>query len=264
MYREHRPLCPALRPLVACVWTLRIDAAAHGAGHRVLPDGCMDILFSLGGPPREETGDGPRPARYVVGAMTEPLDVRHAGALDLVGVRFRPGAAPGFVDVPAGELTDGLAPLDDVWGGRAGTTWSRLAEARGEAERMAILESALLAALREGEARLDRAVLGACRMVESAAGRLRVDDVVREVGVGRRQLERRFRAAVGLSPGAAARVQRFRSALAALEAHPAGSLARLAVAAGYHDQPHLTREFRTLAGETPGRWRARRGRVAEE
>ena len=260
MYREHRLLSPALRPLVACVWTLRAGPAPSGSGHRVLPDGCMDVLFSLGGPPREETAAGAPPARYVVGAMTRPLDVRHAGALDLVGVRFRPGAAPGFVDVPAGELTDGIAPLDDVWGALADEAWLRLAEARGRRARLEVVEEALLRALRDGHGRLDRTVLRACRAVAAADAPVRVDDVVREAGVGRRQLERRFRAAVGLSPGAAARVQRFRRALAALDARPEVPLARIAVTAGYHDQPHLTREFRALAGETPGRWRAlRRG-----
>src|SRR5687767_15659997 len=34
-----------------------------------------------------------------------------------------------------------------------------------------------------------------------------------------------------------------------------GSLASIALAIGYHDQPHLTRELKALTGRTPAAWR---------
>ena len=37
-----------------------------------------------------------------------------AGAA-LAGIRFRPGVARAFLGVPPAELTDGLAPLEDLW-----------------------------------------------------------------------------------------------------------------------------------------------------
>jgi len=47
VYREHPP--PAhLRAWVQCLWTLDSGAAALHP-HRVLPDGCIDILFEAGG-----------------------------------------------------------------------------------------------------------------------------------------------------------------------------------------------------------------------
>lgn len=263
MYREEPPLSPALHPLVERVWTLRADGPDGGRPHRVLPDGCMDVIFSLGGAPREEAGDALRPPHYAVGTMTRPLEVRHAGPLDLVGVRFRPGAASAFLDAPAARLTDGHLPLDEAWGALAEETWDRLAEAPvGWAARTTVVEEALLRTLRDGRHRLDHGVMAACRALEAARRTRRVDDLVREAGVGRRQLERRFQAAVGLSPGAAVRVQRFRRALRLLAARPPLPLARVALDAGYYDQAHLTREFRALAGETPGRWRSGGGAAA--
>ncbi len=258
MFREHRPQAPALLPLVERVWTLR-TAPGEGPGlQRVLPDGCMDILFSLGSAPREEGGEGRRPPSYVVGAMTGPQLVRHQGGVDLVGVRFRPGAAPAFLEVPAHEVTDGILPLDAAWAGLAAEARERLGEAERDDARVAALEGVLLRVLKRGRGRLDAAVVAACRAVEDTLGPLGVDALTREAGVGRRQFERRFRTAVGLSPGTAVRVQRFRRALVELR-RPGATLAGAALAAGYYDQPHLTRDFRALAGTTPGRWRGARG-----
>jgi AraC-like DNA-binding protein len=49
--------------------------------------------------------------------------------------------------------------------------------------------------------------------------------------------------------------------VAAADALPdAPRWARLAVAAGYYDQPHLIREFRSLAGLTPGEVHRERAR----
>ena len=75
-----------------------------------------------------------------------------------------------------------------------------------------------------------------------------------DLGIGRRRLEREFRAEVGLSPGAVARIARFQRAVTALAA--GASLARAAVTSGYADQPHLNRETRAMAGLTPAELRA--------
>ena len=70
------------------------------------------------------------------------------------------------------------------------------------------------------------------------------------VDLGERQLRRRFAAAVGYGPKTFARVIRFRAALGRIRAGE--PLASAALAAGYADQAHMTRELVALAGRTPG------------
>jgi AraC-like DNA-binding protein len=74
------------------------------------------------------------------------------------------------------------------------------------------------------------------------------------VGLGERQLRRRFDAAVGYGPKMLARVARFRRALALVRAGEPPAAA--AYEAGYADQAHMTREMRALAGRTPAALRA--------
>ena len=93
-YEEHEP-APALRAYVACYWTLLGDQAS---GHRVLPDGCMDLLFDLTAAPGADA--------TLIGTMSAPLLAPAAARARLFGVRFRPGEAFGFVGVPAGEIKD--------------------------------------------------------------------------------------------------------------------------------------------------------------
>jgi len=72
---------------------------------------------------------------------------------------------------------------------------------------------------------------------------------------GERRLQRIFREHVGLTPKEAARVARLRAALDVMRAGPTLPLGRVALRAGYYDQPHFNREFARLAGVAPGAWR---------
>jgi transcriptional regulator GlxA family with amidase domain len=92
----------------------------------------------------------------------------------------------------------------------------------------------------------------------SARGEVSISGLARETGWTSRHLGARFRAEIGLSPKAAARVVRFDRARRLLQrrvaAGGAPALADLAAACGYYDQAHLAREFRSLAGCPPSHW----------
>lgn len=227
---------------------------AGARGEAVVPDACLDFLFDLTDP-----GDA-----RLVGTMTRPLTVSRAGEMDLLGVRFRPGAVAAFADVPAHEVTDDIVALDVAWGLEAHALFERLREAPGTAERVALLDRTLVRRLGECAGVADPVALAAAGLVERTGGRIRIDDLARSTGLGRRQLERRFLAAVGIPPKTACRVVRFQNALARMHADPGASLSRVALLAGYHDQAHLTRDFGAFAGEPPGAYRARRGLTGDD
>ena len=105
-YQEYLP-SPVLRPYVACYWTFGCTGEqSAGRLHRVIPDACMDVLFSLGENPGDALPGEVGTATRVVGTMTRSLEFEQSGPMDLLGVRFRPGGAIPFVDVPASEVTD--------------------------------------------------------------------------------------------------------------------------------------------------------------
>ncbi|WP_374661799.1 helix-turn-helix domain-containing protein [Inhella sp.] len=70
-------------------------------------------------------------------------------------------------------------------------------------------------------------------------------------------LARGFRRRWGLSPSAYALSLRLDLAAARLRARPQEPVAEVAAACGFHDQAHLTRQFRAAYGQPPHRWRRR-------
>ena len=97
-------------------------------------------------------------------------------------------------------------------------------------------------------------------MAELTHGRRRVADLADTLGIGERQLLRRFDRAVGYGPKTLDRVLRLQRLLRALDAGRGDDLAWLALDLGYADQAHMTREAVRLAGRTPGELRQARGR----
>jgi transcriptional regulator GlxA family with amidase domain len=201
---QETPVHPVLDGLAVCTW---IDRPSSQPRHPVLPDACIDIVWD---------GAGLR----VAGPDTRPVAVDPQATF--VGIRFRPGAAPNVLGVPASE---------------------RLAESTGQAPQ--VLEQAVLA--RASTLQADPLIV---HLLDRLSQGEALDDLADGLGVSERTLRRRCATAVGYGPKTLERVLRFRRALALIR----GRLPLVAVAplAGYADQAHLTNEFQRLAGATPG------------
>ncbi len=82
-------------------------------------------------------------------------------------------------------------------------------------------------------------------------GVVRLRELAADYGISVRQLERRFRQSVGITPKVYARVARFQTALDAKLLRPQLSWLSIAHDLGYHDQMHMVHDFHELAGAAP-------------
>jgi len=217
-----------------------------GAPGRVLPDGCLDLMW-LGG------------ELVVAGPDTAAVGSGLARGTEIAAVRFRPGAAPAVLGVPAWELRDRRVPLAELWGADGVRLGERVGSVPGPAARVAVLEAAVRRRL-AGAPPVDpvsRAVL--------ARPARPVAVLAEAVGLSERQLHRRCLAAFGYGAKTLDRVLRLQRALALARSprRPAGGLAGLAAAAGYADQAHLAHDCRALAGATPSELLRRDGQERE-
>lgn len=87
----------------------------------------------------------------------------------------------------------------------------------------------------------------------------RIAPLAHESGLSARRFGQVFREEVGLSPKRFARLLRFRSVIDRIAAGRGVDSAQLAAECGFHDQPHLNREFRAFTGLTPGAYVAAAG-----
>jgi AraC-like DNA-binding protein len=183
----------------------------------------------------------------------------------------RPLGARALLGLPAGELAEIDVPADMVLGAACAELRDRAVAAAGWPERFAILDEILLRLASPADVAPE--VGWAWRRLLESGGRMRMADLAAGTGWSGRHLASRFRAEIGLTPKAAARVIRFtrartllaRQAIAdqngyglAVAGQNGYRLADTAAACGYFDQAHLAREFRALAGCPPSQW------IAEE
>ena len=264
-YRENR-VPPPLDAFVECVWFLSGADRDAAPRQRILPDGCVEMIFHF----RERfhaiatTGESIRqPAGFVVGLLTSPFVVAPAARVDTMAVRFRPGGAYPFFRGPLTALTDRTVSLDDVWGRPAAhRLWQQLAAAglprrsgdaakADDAARVAVIARELLRRLARIEP--DRATSSAVADLVATSGRAGIDRVAARAGMSPRQLQRRFADRVGVSPKLLARILRFQRTLLQRAAHDRSrpDWVRVAVECGYADQSHLIHDYAAFAGETP-------------
>jgi AraC-like DNA-binding protein len=235
-YREFEPP-PCLRDLVVCYW--RREAGEGSVSRRVLPDGCVDIIWVA------------ERAPFVTGPMTIAIQPTINGVQEIAGVRFRPGVAPALLGMNASDLLDRTVPLRDLWSQRHHALWERVEPGAPVADTLKAMTWAVTARIQSAREPDPFIMAAACWTVRNPSGHL--TELGQLSGLSERQVRRRFDQAIGYSPKMLQRIMRLQYLLwLASEARwSSPGLARLALQAGYADQPHMTREVAALTGVSP-------------
>jgi AraC-like DNA-binding protein len=270
---EHCRARPAepLRPYVAWYTGYR-QRGVPPARHRGLPSPFLTFIITLDEPlvmlahpdPRQRPGTFDT---LLGGLHSAPALIAHEGAQSGIQVALRPLGTRALLGLPAGELAEIDVPAEAVLSDLCAELRTRVLAATGWPERFKVLDEILIRRMTVTTAGHDVApeVGWAWRQLLTSGGAILVSDLAEQTGWSGRHLASRFRAEIGLTPKAAARVIRFSRArhLLARAAAPAAGpngpgyrLADLAAACGYFDQAHLAREFRALAGCPPSQWLA--------
>ncbi|WP_199747925.1 protein kinase domain-containing protein [Actinomadura sp. WAC 06369] len=221
-----------LRPYVVGYSGFRAAAPPGPLRRRVLPLNLAALIIDFDGPCSAVTG--PRGTPLVSGAAAWRRGVT---------VGLTPAGVAALCDLPIRDLVGTVAAPADVFGPRVSRLADRLAEAPGWDARFDVLDERLAAWLAPSRARPDELVLRAWWRLQAHAGT--VGGTARELGVGLRHLQAGFRRHIGVPPKTVARIGRFQRAVQVL-GDPAA-----AVACGYADQPHFSRDVRAMSGLTP-------------
>ncbi|MGK6315921.1 helix-turn-helix domain-containing protein [Neorhizobium sp. DT-125] len=229
-YREQ-PLTGPLARLFRCVWSHRLpqDFAGQAA---VVPDGCSDLIWTGG-------------RLMVIGPDRIAAFPALPSGETILGLRFRPGAALRWLDVPLSELVGQAVPLREVRSDVSAIE-EQLAAEKDPGHRLKRLcawaygEAAAAADPRDDmEALFDRLSCGTLRELSGDAA------------LGERTLRRRSRDHFGYGPKTLERILRLQRFLRLLRRPASDNLAVLAYEAGYADQAHMTRDVKELTTLTP-------------
>lgn len=261
-YAEHAP--PAgLGQHVECFWSRTADDAPAGAprSHRVIPDGCVDIILTFAAPACPELGarysSDPAPplAALAVGAMTRPVVFRDSANVSYFAVRFRPGVAGVVFGVPASEITDQRVALGELWPDED-ALFGALARIPDTGGRIRALSAAVARRVLAAPANPPASVLAATERIVGARGNLSIGALAADLGVTRQHLARSFARHVGVTPKVLARIVRARDVVRRVRHGLDADWIDVALDAGYYDQSHLIAEVKELTGLSPSAWGA--------
>lgn len=238
MYIEYLPH-PLLIPYIETYWS-STDFAEKEVKRRVLPDGCVDIIFSF----------HRQSLPHIVGTMTTFLEVEYQGEVRFVGIRFKPGGITAFTRVPVNEFTDSRVELFSIESVFDKSFSEDISWERSTTDIISSVDNYLLSKLSMLFV-LDKRIEFAVSLIKQGKGNIPIRFIAEQACLSKRQFERRFLSDIGISPKAFSRIIKFKNTHHLLKSGANQSLFDLAVDCGYYDHAHLIKEFKQLSGSLP-------------
>ncbi len=249
---------PGLRGIVIRYVGYRLAGFEAGV-HIALPSPNLTFVVTIDDPlqmvalPSGEKG----PVSYDVligGLHTQHGLIAHDGRQHGVQIELSPLGVQRLFGVPSAALAQDVLAGHDLLGSVADELHERVSAAPSWRGRFRAIDDVFTRCVRSRERspcpRPEVAWLW--QRVLRSGGQVAAGDLAADIGWSRRHLAARFKAELGLTPKAAARVVRFDRARRML-ARPNPGIAAVAASCGYADQSHLSREFLAFAGRPPAR-----------
>ncbi len=251
-YEVHTP-CPDLQDFIKCFWTLKSDDTAHPDRQRILPDGCMELIFHFGNLYRQYFEDGThivQPRSFIFGQISRYLEIEPTGTTGIIAARFMPDGLFAFLPIDARLLENKATDIRELFGSKGEKLEVEVMSAGSDQQRLDIIEKFLLAELTTPQniSTITKSCVGT---IIQSCGQMEVSALAAKMKLNRRSLERQFSRVIGLSPKQLSKAVRLQATLKSLSQNKTHSLTSLAYEHGYFDQSHFIKEFKEFTGISP-------------
>lgn len=244
---------PDLAHLVENYWSLAWDLPAGTSYEsQTLPHPACTLSVERG---HTRAGIGHDPV-VVTGVVTRRFDVTVAGRGWVFAAKFRPGGLAALTGRGVGPLRDRVEPASRHVPASVVAALDGLDASVPRSECVARFDAALRAVRGPVDARHELVLRLVADMLEHR-DIVRVAQLEERHGVSVRTIQRLFGHYVGVGPKWVLARYRMHDAVSDLDAGWDGTLADLAASLGWYDEAHFSRDFVSLVGQTPGRYRAR-------
>jgi len=231
----------ALSNYVDAYWTASGSSAQHSI-EKILPDGCVDIIFNLGNDCCTDNGAVlMKPEKtYLVGTMTRYKETGMDNNTKLLGVRFKPGAVSAFFKLmPLSEIANETVEVGNLLS---------IDIRKSGAFPFELLNRELIRNLNKPAT----GILMQIETVKRLKGQIKIPALAAVHCTTVRQLERDFKEHVGITPKEFVNLVRYQHAMKAIEHRkPDESLLSVAFDFGYYDHAHLTNDLKRYIGSAP-------------
>ena len=242
-----------LNSFVKCYWTLESPKEDTPERQRIVPDGCMEMIFHYGDQYKQYLQSGEtivQPRCFVFGQLTRPLEIEPTGVSGIFSVRFHPEGFMPFASLPIKKMENRAVPLEELFGEEGRKIEQDMLNASTTTGRVVTIEGFLMSRLTRVDT-IDKIVKSTVETILAVNGELSVEELSMKANINRRNLERKFSSVIGLSPKQLSRIVRLQAVLKMLQSKEYRSLTELAHEGDYYDQAHFIKDFREFTGRTP-------------
>lgn len=236
-----------LKPFVK---SFAVQETSEESIYKVLPDTGLVIGFQYKGKLSRLQNDTETPLSIsgVSGLADQSRTFKNSFDIGTVLIFFKEAGATPFFKEPLHELFRESVSLDNFMPrSELLCLEEQLAEAKTDTQRIAAVEHFLIGRMTDTET--DKLVLAALTLIHKSKGNIRMKDLMEQLHISQSPLEKRFRKAVGASPKKFASMVRLKNVIEHFVS--INSLTALGYEAGFYDQAHFIKEFKTFTGDTP-------------
>ncbi|MDJ1466472.1 helix-turn-helix domain-containing protein [Xanthocytophaga flava] len=252
-YTEYTP-CEALKPFIKTYYLFETD----GEGlyeDTAFATGCMEVMFNMSTNKWQSRSDNQFVDHSPIelwGQVIQPLSFRTTGKSSMLGARFHAHTSSFLLEEGISLFNDHISNLADVIGNPVNHLHERLLNTPTLRERLLLLDQFFLNRLAKREKVSDKLQLlsAASSQIQQREGMLDVADLATRYGISSRYLHKLFVQHVGVSPKLYQKIHRFQQSLMLLH-KGADSLTTIAYQAGYSDQSHFIRDFKSFTHKLP-------------
>lgn len=239
-YKEIKP-CTILEPYIHSFWELKGEENDR-QWQRNFPDGCSGLVVNIGDTCVTDNGAFRMSfgKTYFAGAMTSFKDSFIGANTYLFGVCLKPGVFSNFYNyAPQNELTDKTVILEKKYS----------FDIDKFLKNPVYYLNGFFCHRLQNRNELLRTII---EDINQSNGQLSISQIAQRNFTTVRQLERNFKAQIGITPKDYSRIVRFQNALIKIKNPDKGrSLLDIAYECGYYDHSHLTNEIKRNTGLVP-------------
>lgn len=187
---------------------------------------------------------------FLYGQTLSPIALSVQGPFKLLIFQLEPSVPARLFGLTPKTLNDDCYDLVPHRAVKAGGLLKQLALSSPQTQ-VSMITTLLNDLVQQSANKIDQSVQQAIQILLATKGLITIRQLREQLSMTERTLERRFTAAVGVTPKQFARIIQFQSSLNHLSAETHARLVDAAYTYGFADQSHFIRTFKRYTGRTP-------------
>lgn len=247
--QQYHPV--SLAPLVKKFWCLQLTGNIYQED--IIPDGHHEIIFHYNDNcARRSAGEKwiKEPSAFFAGQNSKSYSLELNNECLIYGIRFHPHTFHSLFSFPAYETTDKLLQVEDIEEAKEliACLSENIEQTFHRFEKLLLKKAQSITSNQYGY--IDDSV----NEIINKKGDIKIDTLIKRSGVSAKYFDTLFNRFVGITPKSFCNIIKLNHFISYRNNFPGKSLTECAYEAGFFDQSHLIRLFRSVTGQTPGAW----------